>query len=180
MQSRRLALALAALVAAAPALAAVTSVEPHALRKIMGLRLGAWHTDFTVTEIQVEPTPGGDAAAVARAEADLRGKVGVPRTSDECLWDSPEQMFIPGIRVGSGCDFSRVEARDGRFAVTMLCEQPSAGSRVESSFQGAYAPESIDGHFDITVTTGQLRIRMKADGKSRYAGACPPIVSIPR
>jgi len=182
MRLRRLSLALAILLAAAPALAGVTAIEPHALRKVMGLRLGSWHTDFTVTEVKVEPTPGGNAAAVAKAEAELSGKVGVPRTSDECLWDSPEQMFIPGIRVASGCDFSRVDARNGRFAVAMQCERPDAGVRVQTDFQGSYAPESMDGHFDITVTTGELSIRMKADGKSRYAGACPPppIVTVPR
>ena len=179
MRSRPLSYALVALVAAAPAVAAVTAIQPQSLRKAMGLRLGAWHTDFKMTELAVEPTPGADGTEAAKAEAALRPKIGEARTSDECLWDSPEQMFIPGIRVESGCEFSRVDARDGRFAVVMLCERP--GSRVQTEMTGTYAPESVEGRFDLTITTGQMRIRMKAEGKSRHAGACPPppIVTAP-
>ncbi|HET9639992.1 MAG TPA: DUF3617 family protein [Allosphingosinicella sp.] len=168
------------ILAAAPGLAADT-LRPDQLRSAMGLKLGAWHSTFTVSELEIGPTPGADPAESRRAEAALRPKVGESKSFDECLWNSPELMFIPGMRVAGGCDFSRVEARGGRFAVTGICSRPRAGVRVETLVEGSYTPAAMTSRFEIVTTTGQMRIRMKADAQSRFAGPCPlpPVIMAP-
>jgi Protein of unknown function (DUF3617) len=162
-----------ALVASA-ALAADTQLRPEQLRPAMGLKLGSWHSKFTISELEIAPTPGADPAESQRAEAALRPRVGETKSFDECLWNSPELMFIPGVRIESGCDFSRVEARGGRYAVTGICSRPQGGVRVETSIEGTYTPETMTSRFEISTTTGQIRVRMKADAQSRFSGPCPP------
>ena len=174
MRRIRLPLALSLAIAACPGLAADAPLRPEQLRQAMGLKLGAWHSTVTVTDLEVEPTPGADPAEARRAGAALRPKIGETRPTEECLWDSPELVFIPGLRVGSGCDFSRVEAKGGRFAVAGSCSRPNIGVRLEMAIEGSYTPETMTSRFDMTTTTGEMRIRMKANAVSRFVGACPP------
>jgi hypothetical protein len=147
----------------------------------MGLTLGSWQSSYTLTDLAVEPTPGADPAEAQRTEAAIRPKVGIAQSFGECLWDSPELMFIPGLRIESGCDFSRVEASGGRFAVTTICRRPQGGVTMQTSIEGDYTPETMAGRSEIIVTTGQVRIRMKATSRSRFAGQCPlpPVIMAP-
>ncbi|HEX8063617.1 MAG TPA: DUF3617 family protein [Allosphingosinicella sp.] len=167
-----------AVLVAGAGLAADSRRRPEQLRQAMGLKLGEWESTVTVADVQVEPTPGADPAEAEKAAAALRPQIGTSRTHKECLWNSPDLVFIPGLRVESGCEFSRVEARNGRYAVTGICSRPEGGVRVEMAFEGSYAADSMTSHFEATTTTGQVRIRMKADAQSRYAGQCPPPVAI--
>ena len=46
---------------------------------------------------------------------------------------------------------------------------------------GSYAPDAMTSRFEITTTTAKMRIRIKANAESRFAGECrgPPIVAAP-
>lgn len=186
MRRSSLPLGLMLALATAPGLAADSALRPEQLRQAMGLKLGSWRSTLNVVDVQVEPTPGADPAEAERTAPALRSKIGLAPPIEECLWDSPELVFIPGLRVGSaasGCTFGRVEARDGRFAVASICSHPDQGVRVEMAMDGSYTPETMASRFEVTTTTANMRIRIKASSESRFAGDCksmPPIVSVPR
>ena len=158
------------LLLAAPVLAG--SVKPEALRAAMGLKLGSWVSQMTITDITVEPVPDGDPAELEKAKAALLSKIGETNEFRECLWDSPHLMYIPGLKVESGCEFSRVEAENGRFGLAGICARPQIGVRVEMAMEGSYSPEAMTSSHDIVTTTGDHRIRLRAKSSSRYAGPC--------
>jgi hypothetical protein len=168
--NHRLLISAGLFLAAAPLFAA--TVRPEALRQAMGLKLGMWQGRVTVTDISVEAAPDADPAEVEKIKAALLPQIGQTKVIEECLWNSPHQLFIPGLKIEGGCEFSRVQAGAGRFGVAGACARPEAGHRMEMAMDGTYSAGTMSTTYDILTTTGQLRIRMRAKSDAHHSGPC--------
>jgi hypothetical protein len=175
MRTISLPLAISLGLAATATLAADTPLRPEQVREAMGLKLGAWHTILTVRDVRLVPAPGDDKEAAKRAERFVRTELKKDGARDECLSDIPDRIAVPGIHAGPECDFSRIEASGGRFAVTGICrDSPSDARSIEVAITGRYTPESLTSHSEARSTVDGARLLIKLDLESRYIGQCPP------
>ena len=174
-------LAVSLALAASAGLAADSPLRPERMREAMGLKLGAWRSTSRLVDVQVTPAPGGNAADAERAAAAIRAQFGGNVADDQCLWDDRERLYLPGMRDIPGCDFSRLEARDGRFALTASCRHAQPEGTVEFAIEGRYAPERMTARSRMTASTSGLRARIEVETESRFTGECalPPVILTP-
>ena len=174
---RSIALPLVLAVAATASVAADAPLRPEQMRRAMGLKLGEWRTEYTVADVQVEPAPGGTRADAERSKPAIRARLGQP-TQAQCLWDDGQRLYLPGIRGMPGCDYSRIEARNGRFAITAVCRQPNSAEVTKVVVAGSYTAEHITARSEATLPIEGMRVRVKLDSKSRFVGECtlPPVI----
>jgi hypothetical protein len=175
---RPLPLAASLALAASAGLAADSPLRPERMREAMGLKLGAWQTVSTLVELKVEPGPGDDPAEAERGAAAIRAEAAKPMIQDQCLWDDKERLYLPGVRTPGNCEYSRLEARNGKFAITSLCRHPESSAVIEVAIDGTYGPKRLAYRSEAVATAGKGRIRVKTESKSRFMGKCtvPPVV----
>jgi hypothetical protein len=168
--------------AAGAGLGADAPLRPEHMRQAMGLKLGAWQTKTRLVDVKVEPVAGGSAGDGAGAEAALRAQFGKGATEGLCLWDDPDRLYLPGIIAMPGCDYSRIEARNGRFAVTATCRNPEPAGVIEVAVEGTYTPERMTTRSEMTATVLGMRARIKLESASRFKGKCDsiPVVMSPQ
>jgi hypothetical protein len=175
-------LAFSLAVAATAGLAADAPLRPEQMRPTMGLKVGAWRSVSTLVELEVEPGPGDDPAEAERAKAAMRDKMRKPMTQDQCLWDDRSGLRLPGLKIPGNCEFSRLEARDGRFAVAGICRHPDSAAVIDMTTEGTYTAEGVNYRSEATASAGKGQIRVKMDIASRFTGPCaasPPIRTPP-
>ncbi len=171
-------LALSLAVAGTAGLAADALLRPEQMRQAMGLKLGAWKTKSRLVDLQVEPGPGGDAAETERDVAKFRALLGKEVIQDQCLRDRPDRLSLPGLHPPPGCAYTRLEARDGRFAVTSQCKEPNSDDEFAVDLKGTYTPERMIVSSDATAPHPRGRMRMKLVAESRFTGSCDSIPAI--
>lgn len=174
-------LAISLTLAASAGLAADSPLRPGLMREAMGLKLGEWRTRSTLVELQVEPGPGDDAAEAERAAAEMRAQAAKPMTQDQCLWDDRSRLYLPGVRAPGNCDYSRLEAEGGKFAIAGLCKHPESSAVIEIAIDGTNTPELMTYRSEATASAGKGRIRVKMETTSRFTGKCDavPIIRTP-
>ena len=111
----------------------------------------------------------------------MRAQLAKGVTLDQCLWDDRTRLNLPGVRAPGNCDFSRLEARDGRFAVAGLCGSPDSSGAIQVAIEGAYSPGRLTYRSEATASANGTRIRIKMDMVSRFAGKCAsiPVIKTP-
>lgn len=166
-------LGLSLALSATAALSADAPLHPEALRRAMGLKLGGWQTTFTVIDLKVDFPDGVNAEEAERAAAGFRAELERDRIKNECLSDIPERLNLPGVHPPKECDFSRIEARDGKFLIKSLCKADS-GTTLEAVVEGEYGPERMSARSEVASSDSGVRIRIKMDSKSRFTGQCDP------
>jgi hypothetical protein len=172
MRLNPLPFALSLTAVASAALAADAPLRPERMREAMGLRLGAWRTVSTLVDLEVAPGPGDDAAEAERAAAEMRSKLGRPLTQDQCLWDDRSRLYLPGVRIPGKCEFSRLEAGDGRFAAAGRCGHPESSAKIDIAIEGTYAADRMTYRSEADAAAGKGHIRVKMDMASRFTGPC--------
>lgn len=159
-------------------IAADTPLRPGEMRQAMGLKLGAWKTKSRLLDLQVEQAAGGDPAEVERATAKFRALLGKDLIQRQCLRDHPDRMSLPGLHPPPGCDHSRIEVWNGRFAVTSICKDPGSDGSFEVTFEGTYTPKLMTIRSHATASSNGVRFRIKLDAESRFTGKCDSIPTI--
>lgn len=174
-----LALSLAA--AATAGLAADAPLRPEQMRQAMGLKAGNWRSVSTLVELAVEPGSGDDPAAAERALAEMRARMSKPLIQDQCQRDERSGSHIPGVRTPGDCKFTRVEARDGRFALAGRCTHPRSSAVIGLAAEGTYTADRMDYRSEASVTAGNLQMRVTMDIASRFTGPCltAPLIRTP-
>ncbi|HEU0097988.1 MAG TPA: DUF3617 family protein [Allosphingosinicella sp.] len=167
---------LAAAATAGPA--ADAPLRPEKLRETMGLRLGSWKTRVRLTDLQFEPEFVGDPAKGQRTSAQWRTILGAEVTREQCLEDGPDRVSVPPSFPSTGCEYGRIEARNGRFAVALLCKDPESGETTTVALEGAYSPEKMTTRSVSTTFSGGTRIRTTLDLESRFAGGCESVRAV--
>lgn len=163
-------LVLSMILAATAALAADAPLRPERLRQAMGLNQGQWTTVSRIVDARVEAGPGVLKADVERVSAELRATIGKQTTMIECLENSADGLYFPGMRAMPECEFSRVEARNGRFALAALCTARTGSARLAA--EGAYSSERMTTRSEGTVSTAEGNVRMKFESEGRFTGKC--------
>ncbi|MGZ8285935.1 MAG: DUF3617 domain-containing protein [Allosphingosinicella sp.] len=173
-------LALSLALAATAGLAADSPLRPEQLRQAMGLKLGEWRTSFKLADVQVDPAPGGTAADAERAVPSIRAQLSAPLQT-QCLWDDRERMYLPGLRGMPNCEYSRVEAGNGRFALTAMCKQRDSAEIIEIAVEGRYDREHMTTRAEVRLSIEGMPVRVKMDSESRFVGKCglPPVILTP-
>jgi hypothetical protein len=174
-------IALALALAARAGLAAGARLRPEQMREAMGLKLGAWQTRSTLVELKVEPGPADNAAEAERAAAAMRAQLAKSMIQDQCLWDDHSRLNLPGVRAPGNCEYSRLEGRDGRFAVTGRCGSSDSSGVIQIAMEGTYTSEEMTHRSEATAFVNGTRIFVKMDMASRFTGECaaPPVVLTP-
>lgn len=169
-------LAVSLALAATAGLAADSPLRPEQMRGAMGLKLGVWKTKSRLVDLQVDSAPGGDQAGADRHVARFRALLGQDVLQNQCLQDRPDRLSLPGLHPPPGCDYSRLEARNGRFAVTSLCKDPGSEEAFEVALEGSYTPKRITVRSQASAPHPRGRMHLKIDIESRYSGSCdsPP------
>lgn len=170
------ALALAFLVplAATAAAAPPTFASLEEFARAIGMKPGGWHLSLKVTATEVELPPGTDPAIAAGLKAALTSTVGSVQERDECAGMTPEGPKMPGILIGGGCSFSRIEGGDGRWALESTCPQEGPEASATISAQGTYGAETVTASQDVAVAHNGVVVRVKSDIAGRYTGECRP------
>ena len=178
---RPLPIALSLACAASAALAADSPLRPERMREAMDLKLGEWQTRSTLVDIKVEPGPGEDPAEAERVAAGMRAELAQPVTRSQCLWDDRKRLNLPGVRAPGTCEFSRLEARDGKFAATGSCGSPGSSAKIGIAIEGTYTPERLTYRSEATTSATGTGIRFRVDIESRRTGECaaPPVIQVP-
>ncbi|HEX8626386.1 MAG TPA: DUF3617 family protein [Allosphingosinicella sp.] len=173
-------LALSLALAATAGLAADSPLRPEQMRQAMGLKLGEWRSETRLVDVKIEPAPGGTAADAERAVPSVRASLSGPETL-QCLWDDRERLYLPGIRGVPGCDYSGVEVRDGRFALTAVCKQPDKADVVQVAVEGRYGPEQLSARSEVRLSIKGMRVLARLDTESRFVGKCrvAPLILTP-
>jgi hypothetical protein len=172
-------LALSLAVAATAGLAADEPLRPEQVRQAMGLKLGAWKTKSRLVDLQVETAPGGDPAETEQVVAKFRALLGKEVIQVQCLRDRPDRLSLPGLHPPPGCDYSRLEVRDGRFAVTSQCKEPNSDEAFAVAVEGTYTPERMIVSSDATAPHPRGRMRIKLNAESRFTGSCDSLPVTP-
>lgn len=172
-------LALLVPLAAAAAPRPFESVRDFA--RAIGMKQGGWRTSFKVTSIEVETPAGMDPAAVAAFKAEMPFRVGTVEERDECAAAAPGGPSLPGILLDKDCVATRMEAGEGRWAVTSNCRHRGHGGLGIVSGQGSYSRKTVTGRQRIDHEVGRgLIVRVEGEISARYAGKCgrkPPPAS---
>jgi hypothetical protein len=173
-------LALPLVLSATAALSADASLRPETLRQVMGLKLGGWQTTFTVKDLKADFPDGLNAEDAERALARFRANLEKDRIKNECLSDIPERLNLPGVHPPKACDYSRIEASDGKFLIKSLCKGDS-GASLEAVVEGEYGPERMTARSEVASSNGGVRVRIKMAAESRFAGQCSsnPVAETP-
>lgn len=169
------------IVVASAAIAADSPLRPEQMREAMALNLGEWRSVSTLVELEFEPGPGEDPALARRAREALRAQVTKPTTQKQCLWDDGTRMYIPGVHVPADCDFSRLEARDGKFAFAGTCRDPASPAPIDVTAEGTYTSKRMTYRSQAIAAAGKGRVRMTMSIVSRFKGKCDsiPVVMLP-
>lgn len=173
-------LALSLALSATAGLSADAPLRPEALRRAMGLKLGGWQTVFKVRDFKAEFPDGVNSEEAEQAVAAFRAKLEKDRIKNECLSDIPERLNLPGVHPPKACDFSRIEARDGKFLIKSLCKADS-GTTLEAVVEGEYGPERMTARSEVASSDGGVFLRIKMDSESRFTGPCAssPVAGTP-
>lgn len=165
-------LALSLALAATAGLAADSPLRPEQMRQAMGLKLGAWKTKTRLVVMDIEPWPGGDRAEAEKAARRGRALMTDRTVQHQCLEDKPGRLSFPGLHPPPGCEFTRIEVRNGRLAVSSLCRYPGLAGAFTQAVEGTYTSERVvlRGHAMLPHPRG--RLRMKVESESRFAGSC--------
>ena len=175
MSRPALALPLALLLPIAAAAAAPRPFESvREFARAIGMKPGGWRTSFTVTSIEVETPPGMDPAAIAAFKAEMPFKVGTVEERDECAAMAPEGPSLPGILLDKDCAFTRMEAGDGRWAVSSNCRHRGHGGLGIVSGEGTYSRKLVTGRQEINHEVGEVVVRLKGGIQARFTGKCLP------
>lgn len=148
------------------------------MRQDMGLKLGAWKTKSRLVDLRLDPAPGGDPAEAERAVSRFRALLGKEVIQDQCLRDHPDRLSLPGLHPPPGCDYSRLEVGNGRFAVTSLCKEPNSDEAFAVTLEGTYTPERMTVRSEATAPHPRGRMHIKMDIESRFSGSCDSIPAI--
>lgn len=160
---------------AAAATAGYETIEAFA--RAIGMKPGGWHTSLKVTAVRVEPRPGGDPMAVAAVKARLEAAMMRGDEADDCVREpAVGKASLPGILLEKGCSFSRLEAAEGRWALTSQCEV-GKDAVVSTAAEGSYAPDRVTGRHVVDFSSADLFSHIELETVTRFTGECPaPLV----
>ncbi|HYJ82042.1 MAG TPA: DUF3617 family protein [Allosphingosinicella sp.] len=176
MTRSALALALALLVplAAAAAPRPFQSVDEFA--RAVGLKKGGWRTRVNLTSLDIRMPPGTDPEVAAKLKAEIAAEAAAGDEM-ECADSSSGAVTMPGILLDSSCTFSRIEAGEGRWALSSTCKAGPGGSSTIVG-EGRYSTRRTTGRHQIDLSMAGVRLLMTAETLSRFVGECRPSVPV--
>jgi hypothetical protein len=167
------------LLVASGGLAADAPLRPDQLRGVMGLKPGSWRTTAHLVDMRIDTQSKDDAARGAEVTSAVRSKAEKSFSGDECLPESPAALFIPGFQLAeAGCEFSRVEAGEGRFAVSAICDRLDPPIRLEMDVAGTYDSKRVSSRVRSAATVKGDRVDLTLELKSRFIGRCKAVPAV--
>lgn len=150
----------------------VDSLEAFA--RAVGMKNGRWHTRVTVTAAEIKPSPAADPAHLAEVRARIERQIGMVEEKDECLPTSSEGgTRLPGILLEPECSYSRLQAADGRWALSCAVSTNDEVASMDS--EGTYSRKAVTGRHEGDITRKGVVLHVKAETESRYVGKCRPV-----
>lgn len=147
--------------------------------RAVGMKPGGWRVSMKAVSAQFESAPGADPANLAALKAEIEPQIGTVEEVDECIDPaSTESTRLPGILVERGCTYSRLEAADGRWAMTATCPTPRKDGIVTLAGEGTYSPESVTSRHQARIRIRGVIVNIEAETVSRFVGECRPPVPI--
>lgn len=142
--------------------------------RAVGMKNGGWRTRIKVTAAEIKPSPAADPAQLAEVRARIESQIGVVQEKDECSGTSPEgRPRLPGILLEPKCAFNRLQAADGRWALSCSISTKDESGTTQS--EGTYSRRKVTGRHEGEITHEGVVIHLKAETESRYVGKCPSL-----
>jgi hypothetical protein len=142
--------------------------------RAVGMKKGLWHTRVRVTAAELKPSPMADPADLAAIRAQIEGKIDVVEVNEECLSTISEGgPRLPGILLEPKCSYSRLQAADGRWALSCATATEHEVGNMDS--EGTYSRKAVTGKHEGDITRRGVVLHLKAETESRYVGKCRPL-----